>query len=143
MGAKKGNTNALKHGLYARHIDPGNWSGLRDIPPEDCQEEILLMRSVVRNLFELHAALQAQVKGELNEGRTENVEALSKLTNSLSLAITALNTTVRTQAILHARDGSVNDAFALALASLPVFADERCLLTAGTEPEEEEEILAE
>jgi hypothetical protein len=115
----------------------------RPAPPGDCQEEILLMRAVVRNMFELHARLQAQVNGELNEGRTEKVEALSRLTNSLSLAITALNTTVRTQAILHARDGSVNDAFAQALSSLPVFADEKYLLTTGTEPEEEEEILAE
>jgi hypothetical protein len=143
MGAKKGNSNALKHGLYARHIEVGNWSGLRDTPPGDQQEEIVLMRAVVRNLFGLHARLQAQVNGELDEGRTENVEQLAKLTNSLSLAITALNTIVRTQAILSARDGSVNDAFAQGLASLPVFAEEKYLLTAGMELEEEEEILAE
>jgi hypothetical protein len=34
MGAKKGNTNALKHGLSARHIHPGNGSGLRPAPPQ-------------------------------------------------------------------------------------------------------------
>ena len=43
MGAPKGNTNALKHGLYAKRYSPEETAGLRKMQPED----LFLWKSMV------------------------------------------------------------------------------------------------
>ncbi len=42
MGAPKGNTNALKHGLYAKHYTPAERAELRRMLPDDLQHEMYM-----------------------------------------------------------------------------------------------------
>jgi hypothetical protein len=143
MGAPKGNANALKHGLYARHISPADRAGLRNMPPGDYQDEIYMMRVVIKNLFELHHELYQSLQSLDASERYAEIEALAKITNSLSLAITALNTTARTHALLTGTDASVNDAFEQALNSLPVILDAAHLIEARSDGDEPPEVLVE
>jgi uncharacterized protein YjcR len=45
-GAPKGNTNALKHGLYAKQYSPEEQKELRRMSFDDLQHEINAMRKV-------------------------------------------------------------------------------------------------
>jgi len=139
MGAPKGNCDALKHGLYAKHFSPAEQAELRRMPPDDYQHEIYMMRVAVKNLFEIQMRLHEKVESVLNSKEPIDVEALTKITNSLSLAVTALNTTARTYALFNGADTSLNDSFDEALNSLSVFLDDRYLIE--TEAEQQAEIL--
>ncbi len=143
MGAPKGNTNALKHGLYAKHFKLEDQIRLRRMSPEDYRHEIYMMRVAVNNVFEIHARLHALAEKVLENNQTCDVEALSKITNSLALAITALSTTARTYALFNGTDASVNDAFEEALKSLPVFLDGKYLIESRADGQEQEEVLVE
>ena len=44
MPAKAGNTNALKHGLYAKRFQPDEVKSLRKMPFDDLRQEIALLR---------------------------------------------------------------------------------------------------
>jgi hypothetical protein len=143
MGAPRGNANALKHGLYAKHYDPKDRYGIRDISPDDLCQEIHMMRVVVRNLYDQHERMLKRLERVSEDRRLEELEAFTRLTNSFSLAVAALNTTTRSYAILHGRDAALNDAFEQALAALPVFADGDYLLPSGSDPEEDQEVMIE
>ena len=143
MGAPKGNTNALKHGLYAKHFSPEEQTRLRNMSPEDYRHEINMMRMTVSNMFQIQMQLHKMVEDCLRTNQPCDVEALSKITNSLSLAVTALNTTARTYALFNGTDTSVNDAFEEALNGLSIFLEDKYLIEARTEAEEQEEILVE
>ncbi len=134
MGATKGNKNALKHGLYAKHYTPAEQAELRRMSPDDLQPEQYMQRVVVRNLFEIQEKLAEKVKRQLEAGETPDTEALSKISNSFTLAVTALNTTTRTLAVLRARDPSLNDALAEALSHLEIFKEDNYLLAVVEEP---------
>ena len=62
MGAPKGNTNALKHGLYAKHFSPEEQTRLRKMSPEDYRHEIAMMRLAVSNLFQIQVQLHKMVE---------------------------------------------------------------------------------
>ena len=143
MGAPKGNTNALKHGLYAKHFSPEETDKLRNMSPEDYRHEIDLMRVVVKNIFSLQIHLNEKVESCLSSKEPVDVDALTKITNSLSVAVTALNTTARTYALFNGKDTSLNDAFEEALNSLSVFLDDKYLSETDEEAERQEEILVE
>jgi len=143
MGAPKGNTNALKHGLYAKHFSPEEQTRLRKMSPEDYRHEIAMMRLAVSNLFQIQVQLHKMVEEALRDKQSCDVEALSKISNSLSLAVTALNTVARTHALLNGTDTSVNDAFEDALNGLSIFLDEPTLSEARVDKEDQEEILVE
>ena len=123
MGAQKGNTNALKHGLYAKRYSPEETAGIRKMQPEDYRHEIYLMRVTIKNLFAIHAKLYQKAES----GENTAVDGLAKITNSLSLAITALNTTARTYALFNGADSSLNDPLDEVLDSLPIFLDDKYL----------------
>ena len=127
MGAPKGNTNALKHGLYAKRYSPEETAGLRKMPPEDYRHEIYMMRVAVKNIFEIHSELYQLVEKLLKSGEKADVDGLSKISNSLSLAITALNTTARTYALFNGTDSSLNDPLDEALNGLAIFLDDKYL----------------
>lgn len=143
MGAPKGNTNALKHGLYARHFSLAEQEGLRKMSPEDYRHELNMMRVAVKNLFEIQASLHESVKGLLASKEPIDVEALARITNSLSLAVTALNATARTYALFSGTDTSLNDAFDEALNSLSVFLDDKYLSESNADIDEQAEVLIE
>ncbi len=125
MAGIKGNTNALKHGLYARHYDVQDRAELRRMSPEDFRHELYLMRSVVSNLYAIHNRLRRLVEEKLVLGEPADLEGLSRITNSLSLAVTALNTTARTYAVFNGRNSLLNDALDEALDNMPIFLDEK------------------
>jgi hypothetical protein len=140
MGAPKGNRNALKHGLYAKHYTAEELARLRKMKPDNYEPELGMIRMAVNNVFEIHNYIKKMMAEAMRNNQPVDVEALAKITNSLSLALTALNTTARTQALFSGTDTSFNDDFDMALNSLPVFLDDKYL----TETEEEgEEILVE
>ena len=140
MGAPKGNRNALKHGLYAKHYTAEELERLRKMKPDNYEPELGMIRTVVNNIFEIHNYIKKMMAEAMRTGQPVEVEALAKITNSLSLALTALNTTARTQALFSGTDTSFNDDFEEALNSLPVFLDDRYL---EEKEEEGEEILVE
>lgn len=127
MPAPKGNTNALKHGLYSKHFSAEEQTRLGKMSPEDYRHEINMMRVAIRNVFEIQVRLHKEVEDLMNAGQGYDVEALAKITNSLSLAMTALNTTARTYALFNGSDTNVTDAFDEALDSLAVFLDGKYL----------------
>jgi hypothetical protein len=140
MGAPKGNTNALKHGLYAKHFTPEEQARLRRMSTEDYRHEIHMMRLAVDNLFDIQIRMYKLLDESMRSGQPVEPNGLAQISNSLSLAMTALNTTARTHALFNGTDTSLNDDFENALNSLPVFLDDTFL----TEMEgEEEEILVE
>ena len=127
MGAPKGNTNALKHGLYAKHFSMEEQTGLRRMSPEDFRHEIYMMRVTINKMFDIHSRLLEIVEKSMATGKPSNVEALASITNSMSLAITALNTTARTYALFNGTDTALNDTFGEALNSLAIFLDDSYL----------------
>jgi len=142
MGAPKGNTNALKHGLYAKHFTAEEQARLRKMAPDDYRHEIHMMRIAVNNVFEIHAYVRKMMAEAVRNNQPVDVQALAQITNSLSLAMTALNTTARTYALFTGADTSFNDDFEEALNSLPVFLDD-AYLTETNEDMYQEEILTE
>ena len=143
MGAPKGNTNALKHGLYAKHFSPEEQTRLRKMSPEDYRHEIAMMRLAVSNLFQIQIQLHKMVEEALRDKQPCDVEALSKISNSLSLAVTALNTVARTHALFNGTDTSVNDAFEEALNGLSIFLDDTYLSEDRADTDDQDEILVE
>lgn len=51
-GAQPGNDNALKHGFYARHLPARDTAGLDDLPLDALDDEITLLRILVRRVAE-------------------------------------------------------------------------------------------
>jgi uncharacterized protein YjcR len=126
MGAPKGNTNALKHGLYAKHFTAEEQATLRKMAPDD--------------VFEIHAHVRKMMEEAVRNNQQVDVQALAQITNTLSLAMTALNTTARTYALFAGTEPSFNEDFEEALNSLPVFLDD-AYLTETNEDADEGEIL--
>ena len=124
MGAPKGNKNALKNGLYAKHFTPEEWESLRKMNPEDSKHEMYVLNKVIGDLLEEHILERERVKALREQGKEVDLETLIKLDNSLALAITALNGTKRTHALFKGTDATSNDAYDEALNSLAIFKKE-------------------
>jgi uncharacterized protein YjcR len=142
MGAPKGNKNALKNGLYAKHFTPEEREGLRKMKPEDSTQEMYVLRVIISDLFEEHIRERERVKKEREAGKEPNLEALTRVDNSLALAVTALNGTKRTHALFNGTDTTSNDAYDEALNSLAIFKKEPYLIEAD-EAEVVEEVWVE
>jgi hypothetical protein len=143
MGAPKGNTNALKHGLYAKHFSPEEREQLRRMPPSDYRHEIYMMRLASDYVFDVQKRIYQMTIGIENSDKPMDVEALAKITNSLSLAVTALNTTERTYALFNGMDTGTNNAFDEALNSMTIFLDDKYLTETNEEAEQQGEIFVE
>ena len=133
MSGTKGNTNALKHGLYAKHFTPEQRAGLQKMKPEDSLHEMYVLQVIIDDLFEQHILEREHVKKRREQGQPVDLEALTRLDNSLALAITALNGTKRTHALFKGTDATSNDAYDDALNSLAIFKQEPYLIEAGAE----------
>ena len=127
MGAPKGNTNALKHGLYAKHFTMEEQGWLRRMAPNDYRPEIHMMRKAVKNVFDIQVRIHALLDSMPSSNDPKDVEALARITNSLALAMTALNTTARTQALFSGTDEGLNDPLEEALGSMAIFLDDKYL----------------
>jgi hypothetical protein len=98
MGAPRGNTNALKHGLYAKRFTPLEVHGLSKMDFDDLRHEIAALRVVADRILELLAELPKL------EGDPERTTTLAALINSYVNASTAIITAVRAHAILSGKD---------------------------------------
>ncbi len=113
MGAPKGNRNALKHGLYARHLTPEAIDTLRRISPTDFQQEISIMRVLIKDLFEIHHRLYSQKKPD--------IEAFRMVSNSISLAVSTLHSAVKTFSLIQGQNCSQDNSILEAIRKLPIF----------------------
>lgn len=52
MPAKPGNTNALKHGLYSRHISVKQDAAMKTMPADQNRDELALARAQLANLLD-------------------------------------------------------------------------------------------
>ena len=138
MSGTKGNTNELKHGLYAKHFTPEQRAGLQKMNPKESTHEMYLLDVIIADLFEQHILERERVKALREQGQPVDLEALTRLDNSLALAITALNGTKRTHALLNGTDATSNDAFDEALNSLAIFKQAPYLIEAKAEEAVEE-----
>jgi hypothetical protein len=109
----------------------------------DYRYEINMMRVTIKRLFEIHSHLHAVLENAILTGQPCDVEALAHISNSLSLAVTALNSTARTHALLGGTDASLNNAFDQALNSLPIFLDEARPIASRADKDDQAEILVE
>lgn len=87
MGAKKGNTNALKHGLYARHYNETKRTRLDEMPPLDSLNEIFMLRSTLDDILSLIE-------------KCEDDDRKVKLYNSLFVGAQRLTNAMRTHTLL-------------------------------------------
>jgi len=55
-GAPLGNTNALKHGLYAQYISVSEEADLENMPPDKNAEELAIARVCLKRCLEKQAA---------------------------------------------------------------------------------------
>ena len=69
MGAPKGNKNALKNGLYAKHFTPEERAGLQKMKPQDSTHEMYVLQVVISDLFEQHILEREHVKKLRAQGR--------------------------------------------------------------------------
>jgi hypothetical protein len=86
VGAQVGNTNALKHGLYAKYFDKDSLKAIRKIRPDDLLQEVATFRralALVTNVFD-----------------NRDADILLKHINAMSSAAASLNNLIRTHALL-------------------------------------------
>ena len=58
-GAPRGNCNALKHGLYAKHYTAEQKEELRKMEHGDLRHEINAARMIVSDIIKMHAGTDA------------------------------------------------------------------------------------
>ena len=104
-GAQPGNTNALKHGFYARAYRSGELADLDAMLTEGLTDEISLLRVATRRVIEY-----------INQFTTP-AEAVITL-GALGLAATRLATLLRTQKILDGGEQNTAAALSQALAEV-------------------------
>ena len=106
--APRGNANAYKHGLYAKRFTDDQIKDLRRMPLDDLRQEIAMLRVIIDRMLEL--CLQDQ-----------DIEIIAKTTNSLSIAVSTLNTTIRTHALMTGTYQPLDEALAAALDEVPFY----------------------
>jgi len=111
-GAPKGNCNAMKHGLYAKHYTPEEKEELRKMGYGDLRHEINVARMIVGDIVKIHKQLMA--------GEQVDIEKLTRLDNSACIAIDKVSLCATRHAILNGECDTLNDSLAEALAGLPL-----------------------
>jgi hypothetical protein len=111
-GAPKGNCNALKHGLYAKHYSPEEVGELRQMGYADLRHEINVARMIVSDTVKIHKQLMA--------GEQVDIDKLTRLDNSACNAIDKVSLCATRYAILNGDCATLNDSLSEALAGLPL-----------------------
>ena len=83
MSPRKGNTNALKHGLYARRFTDTEKKDLKRMPENDLRQEIALLRVVIDRLLDKTPIL--------NGVPTMDPESYEKFLKGTSVLVTAID----------------------------------------------------
>jgi hypothetical protein len=111
-GAPRGNSNALKHGLYAKHFKPEEKAELRRMAWNNLLFEILGTRSMAEKAMDLanrEMALPAP-----------DVAKVATLISAWTSAITTITLAAVRYGVLTGENASLNDSLAEALAGLPL-----------------------
>ncbi len=87
MAAKKRNTNALRHGLYARHYTNEERASLEQMPPLESLHEINMLRSTLDRILSMIESC-------------DDEDRKVKLLNSLFVGSQRLVNAMRTHTIL-------------------------------------------
>ena len=111
-GAPKGNCNALKHGLYAKHYTPEQKEELRQMGYGDLRHEMNVARMIVADMVKIHKQIMA--------GEPVDIEKLTKLDNAACNVIDKVSLCATRYAILNGEDANLNDSLAEALEGLPL-----------------------
>ncbi len=98
MAPKRSNTNALKHGLYAKHFTPDERLAMGHMPPLEALQEIHMLRITLDRILSLIEDCQDE-------------DRKVKLYNSLYLGSQRLITTMRAQTLLAGEDKEILTAF--------------------------------
>jgi hypothetical protein len=107
----KGNTNALKHGLYAKQFNETQRLGLKRMDWDDFKHEEFAHRAIGAGIFRLLQVLLAQ--------ETPDIEQVIRLANALSNNTISTCTSARTHVLLNGQDDSLGDALSEALDNVP------------------------
>jgi len=116
MAAPKGNTNALKHGLYSKHYSAEERKELKQMPWDDLSFEIMAARSKAEKA-------QALVKTELSMSQPDTDKIIALL-NAWDVALRTVAHLANRIASLTGENTTLNDSLAAALAALPAFAED-------------------
>jgi hypothetical protein len=111
-GAPKGNSNALKHGLYAKHFKSEEKAELRRMAWNNLLFEILGTRSMAEKAMDL-------ANREMSMP-SPDVAKVATLISAWTSAITTITLAAVRYGVLTGENASLNDSLAEALAGLPL-----------------------
>jgi len=111
MPAPKGNTNSLKHGLYAKQFNEDQRAGLKRMQWDDYRHEIFVSRVAGAGVFKKLQSILSSPEVDLDQ--------LVKAVNLLAVAFIAAGTSARTHANLNDSEEAFGDALSLALGDVP------------------------
>lgn len=124
MAGQKGNTNALKHGIYARRYTTDEQAALRKTDPADLRHEIASMRvSLAKASAILDKVIQENKENPQSPPPIESVIAYGKLLASMAAVATSINSLVRSHALLTGPDSRLEDAILQALNNIDPYLD--------------------
>ena len=113
MPAPKGNLNALKHGLYARHYTPEETKELKRMECDNLLYELMAARS---KADKCHGLAEAEiVKPE------KDVSKIVAFLGAWDAALLTVGTLAGRIATLTGQNTTLNDSLAAALAEMPAF----------------------
>ena len=111
-GAPRGNSNALKHGLYAKHYKPEEKVELLRMAWNNFLFEILGTRSMAEKAMDLANREMAMP--------SPDVVKVATLISAWTSAITTITLAAVRYGVLTGENASLNDSLAEALAGLPL-----------------------
>ncbi len=115
-GAPKGNTNALKHGLYAKHFRPEDKAELRRMAWNDLLYEIMAGRNIAERAMRI-------IDQEMGFPVVDTLKASIAIKVFMTV-VTGIGALATRHGILNGKDPNLNDSFVQALSELPAFAEE-------------------
>ena len=89
-GGQPGNWNAFKHGFYSRRFKPMEVSDLESLLADGLDDEISLLRVIIRRVFEF-----------ANDNENQNLPTWTTALNTLGAAATRLGGLLRTQQMIN------------------------------------------
>jgi len=106
-GGQPGNWNAFKHGFYSRRYKPLELSDLSTVMIDGLDDEIALLRVIIRRVFEF-----------ANDDDAQNLSTWSAALDTLGAASTRLAGLLRTQQVISGGAGDAVDAISEALGEI-------------------------
>jgi hypothetical protein len=113
MAAPKGNTNALKHGLYAKHYHPDEIKELKRMEPDNLLYELMAARS---KADKAHGLAETEIaKPE------KDVSKIVALIGAWDAALLTVATIASRISFLSGTNKTIGDSLMQALSEMPAF----------------------